>query len=64
MPWKINVVSVYVDSCQVMQHAERMRLIAICGPSGSTIFLYILINGTIFGEKKIKCVLIFSAIFV
>jgi hypothetical protein len=46
-----------------IQYAVRMRLIVICGPSGST-FPHYLINVTIFEEKKViehpMCVLIFS----
>jgi len=53
-----------------IQHAMRMRHIAICDLPRSTIFFpSYLINGTIFGGKKNFaehkiCVLIFSTIFV
>jgi hypothetical protein len=46
-----------------IQHAMRMRHIVICGLSGSTAFFHILMNGTIFGKKKLlnkKCVFGFS----
>jgi hypothetical protein len=38
----------------------------ICCPSGSTMFLDIIINGAVFGKKllNVKCVLIFSTTFI
>jgi hypothetical protein len=52
-----------------IQHAMRMRHIVICYLPRSTIFFQnYLINGTIFGKKKVTehkmCVLIFSTTFV
>ena len=51
-----------------IQHAVRVRHIAICVLPRSTIFLpHYLINGTIFGKKVTEhkmCVLIFSTAFV
>jgi hypothetical protein len=52
-----------------IQHAVRMRHIAICGLPRSTIFSpHYLINGTIFGGKKVTehkmYVLIFCTTFV
>jgi len=54
------------------QHSVRMRHIVVCGLPRSTIFFHIisyyLINGTIFGKKKViehkMCVLSFSTTFV
>jgi len=46
-----------------IQQAMRMRHIAICGLSGSTIFFSNYLNGRIFEEKFTEhkmCVLIFS----
>jgi len=51
----------------VIQHAMRMRHIAVCGLSGYTILFYVLLKGMIFGNKVIEykmCVLIFSTLFV
>jgi hypothetical protein len=60
-----------VSVALVIQHAKRIRRIVlsvVCVLSGCTLFFHIIINGTIFGEKKSlninMCVLIFSATFV
>jgi len=57
-----------VSVALVIQHALRMRHIAICGLPRSTIFFpHYLINGTIFGKKVTEhkmCVLIFCTTFV
>jgi hypothetical protein len=41
-----------VSEALIFQHAMRMRYIVICGPSGSTVFVHILINGMIFEKNK------------
>jgi len=58
-----------VSVALVIQHAMRIRHIVICGLSGYTIFFsHYLINGTIFGKKKVTehkiCFLLFSTTFV
>ena len=63
--YTVNCVSVAL----VIQHAMRMPHIVICGLSGYTIFFsHYLINGTIFGKKKVTehkiCFLLFSTTFV
>jgi len=37
----------------VIQHGMRMRHIFICGLSDTTVYFHCLMNGTIFGEKKV-----------
>jgi len=61
----LHILSVFVYLG--IQHAMHMRHIVIFGLPDSAIYFHIIVNGTIFGGKKvlnIKCVLISSATFV